>query len=328
MTVYNNEKYLRSAIESILKQTYENFEFLIVNDGSTDKSLDIMRSYKDGMVKIINNGENHGLVYSRNLGIEKASGKYIAIMDGDDISLPKRLETQVAFMESHPEVGACGSWIKTIGTKKHYTNRHYTDSEKIKANLLFYTSLAQPSVMLRKEILQKYNLNYDKENQHCEDYGLWVDVSCVSKLANIPEVLLLYRVHQKGYSKEHRNEGFTDATKLREKQLLVLGLYPSKEDLRIHSAFFPKDGESTIRFLEKTEKWYQKIRTANTKTNKYSPNALGAILYERWRTVCGFNTKGGISVWKKYQTSPLWKIGGKKKYWDSVKILIKSIIKK
>jgi len=110
MSVYNAQKYLDEAIESILNQTYSNFEFIIINDGSTDKSLEIIENYakKDSRIIVINR-ENKGLIYSLNEGIRKANGKYIARMDADDISLPQRLEKQVEFMEKNKNIGICGT---------------------------------------------------------------------------------------------------------------------------------------------------------------------------------------------------------------------------
>lgn len=328
MTVYNGEMFLCSAIESILAQTFGDFEFLILDDGSTDKTSEILRSFSDPRIKIITHTVNKGLVKSRNFGLENARGTYIAIVDADDESLPERFEKQVEFLDTHPEIGAAGSWIRTIGENAGYVNKYYESPDMIKANLLFYTSLAQPSVMLRKSIFDAHRLRYDKANEHCEDYGLWIELSRVSKLANIPEVLLQYRVHKKGYSKEHHDLGFADAMKLREKQLLNLGLHPGEEERRLHNSFKSTVDEPTALFIAKEENWLQKIVSANEKTKRYDENALHAVIYERWRTVCGMNAKEGLIVWNKFHTSPLFALGGAKKYFDSLKIFVKCVLRK
>ena len=118
MPVYNGERYLREAIDSILNQTFKDFEFLIINDGSTDLSVEIIESYADKRISLAHNGQNLGLITTLNRGFDLACGEYIARMDCDDISLPDRLEKQVVFMDNHPEIGICGSWVSAISDEK------------------------------------------------------------------------------------------------------------------------------------------------------------------------------------------------------------------
>lgn len=159
MPVYNAELYLDEAIQSITNQTYKKFEFIIINDGSTDKSLEIIKKYKDEYSRIVLiSRENKGLVFSLNEGISKAKGKYIARMDADDISLSTRLEEQVAFMEENQEIGVCGSWVEVFGdNRKNTIWKMPKSNEELKTRLLFSVPVAHPSVMMRKEILDKYN---------------------------------------------------------------------------------------------------------------------------------------------------------------------------
>jgi glycosyltransferase involved in cell wall biosynthesis len=196
MSVYNSEKYLEEAIESILAQTYTNFEFIIINDGSTDGSLNIIQEYmKNDKRIVLITRENKGLPYSLNEGIEKAKGKYIARMDADDISLPTRFEEQVKFMEENQDIGVCGTWAEVFGdNRKNELLRHPTIHEELKVRLLFSVCFAHPTVMIRKIILDKYNLKYNIEYVNAQDYELWSRVSAVTKLANISKILLRYRV--------------------------------------------------------------------------------------------------------------------------------------
>ena len=136
MPVYNAELYLKRAIESILNQTYKNIEFLIINDGSTDNSLAIIKSYSDKRIVLIENDKNSGLIYSLNIGLKKASGKYIARMDADDISYPTRIQKQCAFMENHNEIGILGTFIQKENKFKNYSNPNLTSNE-LKARLIF-----------------------------------------------------------------------------------------------------------------------------------------------------------------------------------------------
>ena len=131
MPVYNGEKYLKESIESILKQTFRDFEFLIINDTSTDESEKIIRSFKDSRIKLIKNEKNIGLTKSLNKGLDLAKGEYMARMDADDISLPKRLEIQVAFMDKNPKIGVIGAWAKVIGESNKKYIKTYSNFEKI-----------------------------------------------------------------------------------------------------------------------------------------------------------------------------------------------------
>ena len=198
MSVYNSEKYLSEAIESILNQIYTNFEFIIVNDGSTDSSLDIIQEYmaKDERIVLISR-ENKGLPYSLNEGIEIAKGEYIARMDADDISLPTRFEEQVRFMEENIEIGICGIWAEVFGENvKNSILKQPPTHEEMKIRLLFSVCFAHPTVMMRKEILVKHKLKYNLDYVNAQDYELWSKISEFTRMANIPKVLLKYRVSE------------------------------------------------------------------------------------------------------------------------------------
>lgn len=193
MAVFNGEKYLRAAIDSILRQTMDNFELIIVDDGSTDRSLAIVRSYQDARIRVIENDRNIGLATSLNKGIDAARGMWIARMDADDIALPHRFERQLQWLE---ETGAdiCGSWIKLFGTTDTRILKHSQTNDAIKMELLFGTPFAHPSVMMKTELVKQ--LRYDKIWEKCEDYDLWERAARAGwKMSNVPEVLLLYRQH-------------------------------------------------------------------------------------------------------------------------------------
>lgn len=195
MPVYNAEKYLDEAIQSILTQTYNNFEFIIINDGSTDKSLEIIEKYKNQDERIILiSRENKGLIYSLNEGINKSKGKYIARMDADDISLPERFQKQIIFMEANSEIGVCGTWLEVFGEGRKTTFwKIPLINKELKLKLIFSVPFAHPSIIMRKEIIDKYGLRYKEQYKNAEDYKFWLDFSKHTKFANISQVLLRYR---------------------------------------------------------------------------------------------------------------------------------------
>lgn len=194
MSVYNGEKFLVDAIESILNQTFRNFEFIIVNDGSTDTSLTIIEKYakRDCRIRLISR-ENKGLTVSLNEGIASARGEWIARMDADDISLPDRFKKQIAWLE---KTGAdiCGGGIKLIGTWSNRVRQSYESSNAIALKLLFGSSFAHPTVIFRSSIARKNP--YNEKAHYVEDYELWTRFATLGvKMTNCPEVVLQYRIH-------------------------------------------------------------------------------------------------------------------------------------
>ena len=195
MPVYNGEKYIKDTIESVLNQTYKDFEFIIVDDGSTDNTLNIIKVFNDERIKIIE--VNHGgIVNALNTGLDMATGEYIVRVDSDDISLPERFEKLLEYMENNRDVVVCGSWAKTINTNGEVMGGlKYPpiDHVDIKKYLLLHNPFIHPSVIIRKDILNKSG-KY-KKYKHNEDYELWSRVLRYGQGHNIPEELILYRIH-------------------------------------------------------------------------------------------------------------------------------------
>ena len=209
MPVYNAEKYLDEAIQSILDQTYKDFEFIIINDGSTDKSLEIIEKYKnqDHRIVLINR-ENKGLVESLNEGIEKAKGKYIARMDADDISLPTRFEKQIELMENE-NLDICGSHFFIVDEHSRYLSARVV-SCRIDFNYMILSRsvpFAHGSVMMRKDFLIEHELVYGKTIYNkAEDYALWVEfANNFAKISNVDEFLFKYRHLDNSLSKQNIN---------------------------------------------------------------------------------------------------------------------------
>jgi len=207
MAVYNAEKYLDEAIQSILIQTYEKFEFIIINDGSSDKSLEILEKYaiQDSRIVMINR-KNKGLVYSLNEGILKAKGKYIARMDADDISDPFRLENQLEFIENN-NLDICGGHYLLLGKKGKINGLNVVpiSHEMCTLSLLFKVPFAHPSVMIRKSFLNNNLLEYGQSKyQKAEDLDLWIRMhKCGARFGNVDKVVLKYRVLEESLSKQN-----------------------------------------------------------------------------------------------------------------------------
>lgn len=199
LPVYNSELYVCEAIKSILDQTFDDFELIIFDDGSTDKTAAVVNSFTDSRIRFIRNSINRGIVYNLNYGLEISMGKYIARMDADDIAHSERLALQYEFMELNPDIATCGTWFEIM--EENVVVELPADHDQIKIGLLDYCVIGHPTVMLRADFFKTNNLKYRSSMQNAEDYDLWVRVAQIGKLANLPYVLLSYRKHEQQVSK-------------------------------------------------------------------------------------------------------------------------------
>ena len=199
MSVYNGEKYLREAVDSILNQTFKDFEFIIINDGSTDKTSEILENYNDPRIVIINNQENIGLTKSLNKGLKIAKGEYIARMDADDVSLPERLEKMVNFLNKNNDIGLLGSSFIIVDEKGRElkTYRFVTGNNEIKKKLLSGNYFG--SEMFRSACLEKVGF-YREEFRYAQDYDLCLRIAEFWDVANIAEPLYNLRVNLQSIS--------------------------------------------------------------------------------------------------------------------------------
>ncbi len=201
MSVNNGEAYLAEAIDSILRQIFTDFEFIIVDDGSTDTSADIMRAQTDSRIRLITIDKNVGLAGALNLGINHARGQYIARMDCDDISQPSRLQQQVDYLNVHPQVCVLGSRMQVVDADKHpiFDFDVPLPHSLIVWNLFFGRTFAHPSVMIRRDVLMQVG-GYDESISTAQDVDLWSRLIGQGRFANLPDQLLLYRSHQNATS--------------------------------------------------------------------------------------------------------------------------------
>lgn len=193
MPVYNVEAFVTEAIESILGQSFREFELLIIDDGSSDGTVGMVERFADERIVLFKKNVNTGLVDSLNFGLDQARGEFIARMDGDDISDIFRLEKQLAYLRQHPEVAICGCAYRIIGDDR--TVCFPAPHEEIKLCLLDYCPLAHPTMFIRRSFIVTHNLRYNAEFICAEDYELWTRCIWLGKMANLTDVLLSYRLH-------------------------------------------------------------------------------------------------------------------------------------
>jgi len=199
LPVYNSDAYLKESIESILAQTFTDFELIILNDGSSDHSADIILSYSDKRIIYLKNETNRGLIYTLNKGIEHAIGKYTARMDADDICEVNRLEIQKNWLDTHPQTSIVCSFSEFINEKKanvgfYKADRKYVSSHQLRKRLPYQNCITHPTIMGKSEIFKTYK--YAAYQQNIEDYDLWLRLAADGKIIEkIPKSLLLYRLH-------------------------------------------------------------------------------------------------------------------------------------
>lgn len=277
MTAYNEEKYIAEAIQSILNQTYKNLELIIVNDGSTDRTLDIIKKFSDNRIKLINNKRNLGASESSNRGIEIAKGKYIARMDADDISLPSRIEKQIDFLEYNTDIHVIGTWIKVIFEDLIESNvlwKYDFDSEKIRSSLIFNPGVAHPTLMFRREVLvnTKYNTSYGS----AIDYDLYSRLPREVKFSNIQETLLYYRRHDNQMSTGITSKQQQNAKRVRLKMLKKMGVTPTKLELELHQEI--SNGIISNFSLSEMIVWLEKLVYTNNNTKFFKTKEFKEVV--------------------------------------------------
>ena len=245
MPVYNTkEEWLKEAIESILNQTFTDFEFIIINDGSSNNAKDVILSYKDKRIKYYEQ-ENCGLIKTLNRGLKLCKGEYIARMDSDDISLPKRLEKEVAVLDKNENIGIVGCWINRFPSN----NIIYLKERPRYLDLLKECQLAHPTVMIRSSVLKKYDFKYG-DFLYAEDYELWSRFIKVSDLYNIQEVLLNYRVHESSITSSCAQVQAETSKKVQQNMLDYLTDDTQIQE-RIMDMLCPETFSDKLNFIEK-----------------------------------------------------------------------------
>jgi len=290
MPVHNGALFLRDSVGSILAQTFKAFELLIVDDLSTDNSLAIAESFKDPRVKVIRSEARRGFSGALNVGMDNAAGEYLARMDADDIALPTRFSRQLEFMRAHPRVGLCGSWVETFGD--HPSSGRVLafplTQACIRAQALFDNPFAHPSVMLCRRLFEASGLRFDGSYCPAEDYELWTRALERMESANLPAVLLRYRLHAAGMTLGGKPEMDRQSLRILARLFGSIGLSPSPEELVFHrligTARVPEGWQ--VSGLASCHDWLLRIREASVRTAQYDPQAIDKAIQRVWFDVC------------------------------------------
>jgi len=267
MPVYNSEKYVAQAIESILNQNFSDFEFLIIDDCSADNSLQIIEYYKnsDSRIRLMTNETNLGNYPARQKAMKMARGKYICVMDSDDVAMPERLIKQFEFMEQNLDYVATGAFIHFLrpdGSTMPFTRA--LNEKECKVRLLGDNVCTHPTVIMRSETLLKHKIQYNLQYQYAADYDLMLQLTKKGKLGNMPLFLLQYRLHAKQISTSRYREQQKYADKIRLGQLAQLDIVPTPCESELHLKLMARKS-ITDNEISASEKWIDKILQQNKK---------------------------------------------------------------
>jgi glycosyltransferase involved in cell wall biosynthesis len=282
MPVYNGALFVGEAVESILGQTAGDLELLVVDDGSTDRTAEIVRGYRDPRIRLVESPANQGIVAALNRGLDLAQGKYVVRMDADDVSLPDRVEKQVRYMDQHPEVGVCGGSVQVFDAKGEEPvpvlreRRH----EALACRLVFETVLAHPTVILRGELVRG-GLRYDAGYPHAEDYELWSRAARLTRLAVLPELVLRYRAHPGTVSSLNHRAQRRSTQRIRLREVRALGIEPTFEEAQLHASLARWKLELGPAYVDAVRRWLEALAAANRRSRRLPEEAFERMLHHR-----------------------------------------------
>jgi len=303
MPVWNGEKYIRDAVESILCQTRGDYEFIIIDDGSTDGSAGIVSSFTDARIRFLRHEHHAGLAQRLNEGLDMARGAFVARMDCDDISLPARLEKQLHLLRSSPETGVCGTWVQTIGSTHATVWQYPVGHDAIKAGMIFGPALAHPTVMLRSDTLRRHRLRYSTDCEAAQDYEFWMRCIRHTRFANIPEVLLRYRLHEQQRGKTHKGRQIDTLHRVWDGLFDSLGAQPGEAERTVHEALALWRFEPGPEFLHRATAWLEKLCRCNRQSGMFAEPVFSQVLAGRWLELLRHST--GTGALKAFVRSPL-----------------------
>ena len=322
--VYNREKYIGEAMNSVLAQTFTDFELLVIDDGSTDRSRAIVQSYSDSRIRLYCNDTNEGIPKTRNRAVELARGEYLAFLDSDDWACPKRFAKQVTFLESHPECAAVGAWIEWMNAAGRPLGRFQRKpvlSNEIAAQRLFRQGITNSATMARTVVLREYG--YREEYVVSEDFDLWSRITANHKLATLPEVLVRCRVHENRVTYEQSHRAKSMRLSIYAAQLRALGVPFTDIDLERHlllRSMRKQKFTPDLDYLEWADAWLRELQAANQRTQGYPEPAFSELLGQFWLKSCWYaSTNEGWRAWRCFGRSPLrrnaWQRVRKRLFW-------------
>ncbi len=287
MPVYNSAATVCAAIESALPQLSGSDEVLVLDDGSSDGTPAAVQTLRDPRIRLVQSESNSGVAATLNRGLALARGEYLVRLDADDLCAPGRVRRQIAFMESHPSVAVCGTWIRLFGDVKTVTEFRPWGAACVKASLLFDNPLAHPSVVIRKAAVDRHRLEFDgKRYSRSEDYDLWCRMAAHADLDNLPEALTRVRLHGGSVTARTRQEMERQTRVIQERQLNAMGIHPSEAELEFHRRVGHGERLETAQELDEALRWLLRLVEANRQAGIHEEAGFEAAAGWVWARTC------------------------------------------
>lgn len=310
MPVFNGERYLYESINSVLNQSFKNFEFIIINDCSTDKTNHILSEYKslDNRIVIINNLKNKGIAYSLNEAIKTSKSDLIVRMDSDDVCMPSRFQKQFDYMSNNPLIAVSGTGALINNSNRLLKDYFipFTKDAHIKTQLLFESPFVHPSIIFRKEVFFRNKMQYDSTYSRAEDYKLWTQFARISNMGNIINVGLSYRVNVNSVSNKYKSVQLNDAGLIREEYFKQIGIPYTESEFILHNRIPIYDDWFTLTDLIEVEKWFLKLLDLNRANQYFEKTAFYDILSTYWERAVIKSELPLLMSWKLYRESVLF----------------------
>lgn len=308
MAAYNAGKYIAEAIQSVLNQTYKNWELIIINDCSTDSTAEEISKFKDERIKVFHNEQNEGIVYTRNRALHYSQGKYISVLDADDVYLPEKLKTQVEFLEGYDDYAMVGSAFRFIDEESKPLSDMtcwFAKAEYFPAILLFNNFFVHSSTMFRTHLAK--DILYKPLVKGCapgEEYQLFVEFARTHKIYNINKELMYYRQHAVSISKvrEDKINEYIDIIVIN--QLKRLGIQPTEDELKLHKSIRFAFDHLKMNEISRIKKWLGFLAEKNTEYKVYDL-FFEEYLAVKWYEIARLNAEHGIKMLMKYFSSAL-----------------------
>ncbi|MCI5115354.1 MAG: glycosyltransferase family 2 protein [Candidatus Electrothrix sp. AW1] len=316
LPVHNGADYIHEAIASVLGQTYLDFELIIIDDCSTDATVNIIQSFQDTRLRLISSHKRLGICNALNIGLKNANGLFIARMDADDICHPSRLERQILFLQKHQNIGFCGSWVQRFGEKQHPQRSCVpVGPMRVKAFAVYDNPMVHSSVMLRRKVLQNVEPVYRDDFAHAEDFDLWTRLLKEIEGDNLSETLLDYRVHNQSVTVQKSEAMDRTACRILKRQLNFFGLNITQNEVMQHRRWATGrlDYDNISQDIEAAEKWLIRLLEANLKSLACDPNAFLWATRKIWFALCYKVQAAGQPIMQRFLHSPIsrgdWKAG-------------------
>jgi glycosyltransferase involved in cell wall biosynthesis len=306
MPVHNGERFLAEALDSVLAQTFADFVVIVLDDGSTDGTAQILSRYADRRLRVIRNTVRIGAAGARNRGLDLADTRYVAFFDSDDVAHPQRLEIQTAFLRAHPDVHFVASRVSVIDERGVPTGAvwgHEWAADAIPSAMLFANGLATSTVLVERALM--LNERFNQALDPVEDYDMWLRLLDRSRVACLRDLLVQYRVHPASLMHTRRQTTEDGVRRIARDRLARLGVVPTVAELDVHRDLGMARPEGTAQALAAVARWLKKLDDANAGSRVYPPSVFRRVLAHHWLVACNAAARGGAwDAWPAILGSP------------------------